>query len=217
MYSFRMSFCSVPESARERHALLLGDRQVHGEQHRRRRVDRHRRRDVVERDARRTAAPCRRACRSRRLPGRPRRAPARRRCRGPSASAGRRRPRARSGPARAGSGSARSSRSRVPKPANCRIVHSRPRYIVGWIPRVNGILARASRAARPGPMSGPRSSARVQALDRQARRRSRTRRRARRPRLAGSTIGSARPRLAVDIGTFLAHGACLGSAIARTP
>ena len=26
----------------------------------------------------------------------------------------------------------------VPKPAYCRIVHSRPRYIVGWMPRVNG-------------------------------------------------------------------------------
>ncbi len=26
----------------------------------------------------------------------------------------------------------------VPKPANCRIVHSRPRYIVGCTPRVNG-------------------------------------------------------------------------------
>ena len=27
---------------------------------------------------------------------------------------------------------------RVANPAYCRIVHSRPRYIVGWMPRVNG-------------------------------------------------------------------------------
>ena len=28
--------------------------------------------------------------------------------------------------------------SAVPNPANCRIVHSRPRYIDGYTPRVNG-------------------------------------------------------------------------------
>ena len=32
--------------------------------------------------------------------------------------------------------------SGVPKPANMRIVHSLPRYIVSWTPRVYGILAR---------------------------------------------------------------------------
>ena len=26
----------------------------------------------------------------------------------------------------------------MPKPANCRIVHSRPRYMLGYTPRVNG-------------------------------------------------------------------------------
>ena len=35
-------------------------------------------------------------------------------------------------------GSADSSRAAVPKPAYCRIVHSRPRYMVGCTPRVNG-------------------------------------------------------------------------------
>ncbi len=28
--------------------------------------------------------------------------------------------------------------SGVPNPANCRMVHSRPRYILAWTPRVNG-------------------------------------------------------------------------------
>src|SRR5688572_6439183 len=28
----------------------------------------------------------------------------------------------------------------LPKPAYCRIVHGRPRYMVGWMPRVNGKL-----------------------------------------------------------------------------
>jgi hypothetical protein len=28
--------------------------------------------------------------------------------------------------------------SAVPKPANCRIVHNRPRYMLGYTPRVNG-------------------------------------------------------------------------------
>src|SRR2546426_8480371 len=28
--------------------------------------------------------------------------------------------------------------SALPNPANIRIVHSRPRYMVGWMPRVNG-------------------------------------------------------------------------------
>ena len=58
--------------------------------------------------------------------------------RSPSGWAGRRRPRGRSGPARAGSGSARWCRPRVEKPAYWRIVQKRPRYIVGWTPRVKG-------------------------------------------------------------------------------
>ena len=54
---------------------------------------------------------------------------------------------------RAGSGSAGSTRAAVPKPAYWRIVQSRPRYIVGCTPRVNGNspgqpeLARRSRTA----------------------------------------------------------------------
>ena len=46
--------------------------------------------------------------------------------------------RAPSAPRRADGGSARSSRRAVPKPAYWRIVHSRPRYIVGCTPRVYG-------------------------------------------------------------------------------
>ena len=36
-----------------------------------------------------------------------------------------------------------------PNPANCRIVHSRPRYIVGWVPRVNG-----NSAGKPSSVEG---------------------------------------------------------------
>ena len=50
MYSLRMSVWIVPRSAARRHALLLADRDVEREQDRRGRVDRHRRRDVAERD-----------------------------------------------------------------------------------------------------------------------------------------------------------------------
>ena len=49
MYSLRMSFWIVPPIGRRRHALLLGDELVEQQQDRRRRVDRHRRRDLVER------------------------------------------------------------------------------------------------------------------------------------------------------------------------
>ena len=51
MNSLRMSFWIVPDSVLPVRALLLGDDQIHREDHRRRRVDRHRRRDVGERDA----------------------------------------------------------------------------------------------------------------------------------------------------------------------
>ena len=37
--------------------------------------------------------------------------------------------------------------SAVPKPANWRIVQRRPRYIVGWTPRVNGKCAGAAEVA----------------------------------------------------------------------
>ena len=51
MNSFRMSFWSVPEIDCPVDRLAFGQHQIHREQHRRRRVDRHRRRDVAERDA----------------------------------------------------------------------------------------------------------------------------------------------------------------------
>ena len=51
MYSLRMSFWVVPRSTSDAHALLLADELVEQQQHRRGRVDRHRRRDLVERDA----------------------------------------------------------------------------------------------------------------------------------------------------------------------
>ena len=50
MYSLRMSFWIVPRSSRALDALLLGDADVEGEQHRRRAVDRHRGRDLAQRD-----------------------------------------------------------------------------------------------------------------------------------------------------------------------
>ena len=50
MYSLRMSFWVVPRSCSDGHALLLADQLVEQQQHRGRRVDRHRRRDLVERD-----------------------------------------------------------------------------------------------------------------------------------------------------------------------
>ena len=51
MYSFRMSFWIVPDSCVERHALAPRDGDVERQQDDRRRVDRHRRRHAVERDA----------------------------------------------------------------------------------------------------------------------------------------------------------------------
>ena len=52
MYSLRMSFCTVPRSAVPGTPCCLGDELVEEQQERRRRVDRHRRRHVGERDAR---------------------------------------------------------------------------------------------------------------------------------------------------------------------
>ena len=50
-YSLRMSFWIVPDERRERHALAPRDGDVERQQDDRRRVDRHRRRDAIERDA----------------------------------------------------------------------------------------------------------------------------------------------------------------------
>ena len=50
-YSLRMSFCVVPGERRVRHALLVGEREVHAEQPHRGGVDRHRRVHLAERDA----------------------------------------------------------------------------------------------------------------------------------------------------------------------
>ena len=46
-----MSFCSVPEIRSRIHALLFRHRQVHGPEHRRRRVDGHGDRDLAQRNA----------------------------------------------------------------------------------------------------------------------------------------------------------------------
>ena len=145
MYSFRMSFWIVPRSLSRGHALLLGDRDVEQQQDRRGRVDRHRRRDLVERQPVEQQRACRRASRSRRRRGRPRPRRAGGRSRGPSASADRTRT-TEPGLAlrRAGSGSARSTRSAVPKPAYWRIVQSRPRYMRRVdAARVGGLPGRA--------------------------------------------------------------------------
>ena len=79
-------------------ALALGRDQVHAEDRHRRPGDRHAGRDVGRAGCRRTARPCRRPSRSRPRSGRPRRATAGRRSRGPSASACRTRPTARRRP-----------------------------------------------------------------------------------------------------------------------
>src|SRR5207245_9997681 len=47
--------------------------------------------------------------------------------------------------------------SALPNPANIRIVHSRPRYMVGWIPRVDGKppgLPRRPSGLRAAPVRG---------------------------------------------------------------
>ena len=50
MYSLRMSFCSVPEICLPVGALLFGDGQIHGPDHRGGRIDGHRSGDVRERN-----------------------------------------------------------------------------------------------------------------------------------------------------------------------
>ena len=93
-----MSFWVVPWSARSGDALLLGRDDVERQQPRRRRVDRHRRVHLVERDAVQQRRHVAAVARPARRPCRPRRARARGRRRSRSASAGRTLRRARSGP-----------------------------------------------------------------------------------------------------------------------
>ena len=130
----------------DRHALLLRRGDVEAEQDRRRAVDRHRGGDLVERNpveqglhvgqARDRDAALADLALGAGMVG----VVAHQR------RESRTRPRARSGPARAGTCSARWCPPRVPKPANWRMVHSRPRYIVGWMPRVNGYCTGQARA-----------------------------------------------------------------------
>ena len=151
-----MSFWIVPDSAPSATPCRLRDGDVEREQDDRRRVDRHRRRDAVERDAveqrRHVLDRVDRDADAADLAGGQRMvgvvAHLRRQIEGDAQAADALR--------RAGSGSARSIRRRVPKPAYCRIVHSRPRYIVGWMPRVNGNSpgkprSRSGRARRGRP------------------------------------------------------------------
>ena len=148
MYSLRMSFWMVPCRARARDAALVGDRDVEAEQRRRRGVDGHRGRDAIERQPVEQASACRRGWRWRRRRGRPRRAPADGRSRGPSASADRRPPRARSGPRRAGTCSGGWSR----RPSRSRRTGAwstgGSRYMVGWIAARVRELARRAQIAR---------------------------------------------------------------------
>ena len=90
-----------------RDPLLLAHQLVEEQQHRRRRVDRHRGRDLVERESRGRPSACRRSSRSRRPCGRPRRGSAGHRSRARAGSGGRTPCSVRSSRARAGSGSAR--------------------------------------------------------------------------------------------------------------
>ena len=143
-----------------RRAVLLGDREVHRQRDRRRRVDRHRRRHAAEVDAveehlhvperiDRDAALADLASAPSRGPSRSRRASAGgTRSRGPSARD------------RGGSENAALVCFAVPNPANWRIVQSFPRYPVGWTPRVNGYSPgqpRSRSKSNPGWLSGPAS------------------------------------------------------------
>ena len=121
-----------------RHAALLRDDQIERQQDRRGGVDRHRGGNLVERQSvEQRLHVGERADRHAHAPdfSLP---PADGPSRGPSGSADRRRPRARSAPARTDSDSGGWIRRAVPNPAYWRIVHSRPRYIVGCTPRVKG-------------------------------------------------------------------------------
>ena len=83
-YSFKMSFWIVPPSRRLGTPRLVGCSDVHGEQDRRRRVDRHRGRDLAEIDAAEEVLHVSEACRPPRRNGRPRLLREGRRSRGPS-------------------------------------------------------------------------------------------------------------------------------------
>ena len=161
-YSLRMSFCSVPPSARALDAVRLRVGDVHREDHRGRPVDRHRRRDRAEVDARGRGPRRRRACRRRRRTCRPRRARARRRSRGPSASAGRTRSTGRRRRRRAARGSAGSCRSRCRSRRTSASSTSFDRYIDAYGPACTGTgpgtrRRRVRRPARPGRPTSSRS------------------------------------------------------------
>ena len=118
-YSFTMSFCVVPCSSPRGDAVALRDRDVQREQPRRRRVDRHRRVHLVERDALEQRVHVGDRARSARRPCRPRRRRAGGRRRSRSAWAGRTRSTAPSAPWRGSAGTARSTRARSSAPSRC--------------------------------------------------------------------------------------------------
>ena len=129
-------------------ALLLRDELIQQQQHRGGRVDRHRGRHPVERNVHRGGSPCPPASRSPLPPCRPRRWTSGHPSRSRSGWEGRMPPTARSGPASAGTGSARSTLAAEPNPAYWRMVHRRPRYMSLWMPRVNGKAPGAGSSAR---------------------------------------------------------------------
>ena len=141
--SLRMSFCSVPPRCVQSMPRSRAMRQVHRPDHGRRTVDRLTHRHRLRPGCPRTGDACRRWCRWRRRSDRPRRPKAGRRESRPM-SVGR--SNAVESPVLALVPVAFSSRylnrafvsSAEPKPANCRIVQSRDRYIVGCTPRVKG-------------------------------------------------------------------------------
>ena len=121
----------MPRSSAARDALLLGDELVEQEQQRRRRVDRHRRRDLAERDP--VEQQLHVGERVDRDAGAPHLALGARVV-GVEAELGRQVERDREprlAARRAGSGSARSSPRPRRSPAYWRIVHGRPRYMSG--------------------------------------------------------------------------------------
>ncbi len=120
----------------ERDALLLGHGEVHAEDHRGRGVDRHRRGDLVQRDPVEQRLHVGQGVDGHALPADLAAGHRRRRCPAPSASAGRRPSTARSARVQQVLEALVRSAAAVPNPANWRMVQSRPRYIVGWTPRV---------------------------------------------------------------------------------
>ena len=137
-YSLRMSFWSVPASARDVGALPPGHGDVQRQQDDRRGVDGHRRRDAVERDAveqhGHVLDRVDRHADAADLAGRQAVvrvvADLRRQIEGDA--------QARDALREQVAVARGSTPARCRSPAYCRIVHGRPRYIVGWMPRVNG-------------------------------------------------------------------------------